>query len=402
LIHLLCLVDIQHLLEIKNGINFIAGFNNLLLIYLLIRNYKTSSPASLFLIIFIFGMGMINLMIYLYDTHLLEDIPWLFRLPSPVYYLMFPSAWLYVRMLLNDESKLRKSDWLHFIPAIFHLLEMMPYNLSSIENKQLNLAASYNNLLGNYLHNEGMLPSYVHNAIRGLIGIIYCVFIFKELKKTFKHDNPTSYQFLELKSWLNLFVYALFIFSTTFFVSFAFPKILPPFAKSFLIESTSAFTQILTCITLLRRPYLMFGIPRPTIVIEQQEAPAMQNHPNDYNKYIEILQQYAENNTSFLQSGFSIRDLSIELNIPQHHLSYVLNRILHMRFNDYINKLRILYLKKHNSPEKMQSTTLEGLALEAGFGNRTTFIRAVKKLTGENPSVYFNMAEELNESSAPV
>jgi AraC-like DNA-binding protein len=50
----------------------------------------------------------------------------------------------------------------------------------------------------------------------------------------------------------------------------------------------------------------------------------------------------------------------------------------------------------------MQSTTLEGLALEAGFGNRTTFIRAVKKLTGENPSIYFNTLEELNESTASV
>jgi AraC-like DNA-binding protein len=398
LIHLLCFVDIQHLLEIKNGINFIAGFNNLLLIYLLIRNYKTSSPANLFLIIFIFGMGMVNLMIYLYDTHVLEDIPWLFRLPSPFFYLMFPSAWLYVRMLLNDESKLRKSDWLHFIPAFLHLIEMMPYNFSSIENKQINLAASYNNPLGNYLHNEGMLPSYVHNALRGLIGIIYCILIFKELKKVFKYSNPKSYRFLELKSWLNLFVNALLIFSTTIFISFAFPQIFPPFAKSFLIGITSAFTQIITCITLLRRPYLMFGIPKPTIVIEKKEEPVIQNHPNDYDKYIEILQEYAENQTSFLQSGFSIRDLSIELNIPQHHLSYVLNRIFHIRFNDYINKLRIQYIKKNVSPEKMQLTTLEGLALEAGFGNRTTFIRAVKKLTGENPSIYFNTLEELNES----
>ncbi len=391
-------MDIQHLLEIKNGINVIAGFNNLLLIYLLIRNYKTSSPANLFLIIFIFGMGMVNLMIYLYDTHILEDIPWLFRIPSPIYYLMFPSAWLYVRMLVKDESKLRKWDWLHFIPAILHIVEMMPYYFSSIANKKSNLIASYNNPLGNYLHNEGMLPSYVHNALRGFIGLIYCVFIFKELRNTFKTNNPKSYQFIELKSWLNLFGYALFIFSATIFISFAFPNLLPPVVKSLLIEITSAFTQIITCITLLRRPYFMFGIPKPNLVIEKKEKPAIQDHPADFDKYIEMLNQYAETKTSFLQVSFSIRDLSLELNIPQHHLSYVLNRIYHMRFNDYINKLRILYLEKHISLEKLKNTTLEGLALEAGFGNRTTFIRAVKKLTGENPSDYFNSNGLSNES----
>ncbi|MEI6264188.1 MAG: helix-turn-helix domain-containing protein [Sphingobacteriia bacterium] len=391
-------MDIQHLLEIKNGINFIAGFNNLLLIYLLIRNYKTASPANGFLIIFTFGMGMVNLMIYLYDTHILEDIPWLFRMPSPIFYAMFPSAWLYVRMLVNDETKMRKWDWLHFLPALLHLLEMMPYYFSTLAHKELNLAEAYNNPLGNYLHNEGMLPGYVHNAIRGFIGLIYCWFIFKELQNTFKRDNPRSYQFLELKSWLNLFGSALLIFSTTIFISFAFPQLLPPIIKSFLVEITSAFTQIITCITLLRRPYIMFGIPKPHILVEQKEELLIQNHPSDYDKYIQILDNYAKTQISFLQAGFSIRDLSLELNIPQHHLSYVLNRIFHIRFNDYINKLRIQYIKQHVSPEKMQSRTLEGLALEAGFGNRTTFIRAVKKLTGEKPSIYFNTLEELNES----
>lgn len=391
-------MDIQHLLEIKNGINVIAGFNNLLLIYLLIRNYKTSSPANGFLIVFTFGMGMVNLMIYLYDTHILEDIPWLFRIPSPIYYLMFPSAWLYVRMLVKDESKMRKWDWLHFLPAILHLFEMMPFYFSSIAHKRANLFASYNNPLGNYLHNEGMLPSYVHNAFRGFIGLIYCVLIFKEIRTTFKNNNPKAYQFIELKSWLNLFGYALFIFSSTIFISFAFPHFLPPIVKALLIEITSAFTQIITCITLLRRPYFMFGIPKPNLVIKIKEKPSIQDHPADFNKYIEILNHYAETKTSFLQVSFSIRDLSLELNIPQHHLSYVLNRIYHMRFNDYINKLRILYLKKHVSFEKMQTTTLEGLALEAGFGNRTTFIRAVKKHTGENPSDYFNSSGLLNES----
>ena len=390
-------MDIQHILQIKNGINFIAGFNNLLLIYLLIRNYKRASPANLYLIIFTFGMGMVNLMIYLYDTHILEDIPWLFRMPSPFYYAMFPSAWLYVRMLVNDEAKLRKWDWVHFVPAFLHLVEMMPYYFSSIEFKQLNLAASYNNPLGNYLHNEGMLPSYLHNAFRGFIGLIYCGLIFRKLQNTFKQNNPKSYQFQELKSWLNLFCYALLIFSSTIFISFGFPQLLPPIIKSFLIEITTAFTQIITCITLLRRPYLMFGIPKPIVLIEKKEEPIIQNHPSDYDKYIQILDVYAATQNSFLQAGFSIRDLSIELSIPQHHLSYVLNRIFHMRFNDYINKLRILYLKNNISPEKMQTTTLEGLASEAGFGNRTTFIRAVKKFTGKNPSDYFNTSKEIDE-----
>jgi AraC-like DNA-binding protein len=300
-------------------------------------------------------------------------------------------------MLVNDETKMRKWDWLHFIPAVLHLLEMMPYYFSTLAHKKLNLAAAYNNPLGNYLHNEGMLPSYIHNAIRGFIGLIYCWFIFKELQHTFKKNNPKSYQFLELKSWLNLFGSALLIFSGTIFMSFAFPQLLPPIIKSLLIEITSAFTQIITCITLLRRPYIMFGIPKPNILVEQKEEVLIKNHPSDYDKYIQILDSYADTQTSFLQAGFSIRDLSIELNIPQHHLSYVLNRIFHMRFNDYINKLRIIYLKNNISPEKMQSTTLEGLASEAGFGNRTTFIRAVKKFTGKNPSDYFNTSKEIGE-----
>jgi YesN/AraC family two-component response regulator len=77
----------------------------------------------------------------------------------------------------------------------------------------------------------------------------------------------------------------------------------------------------------------------------------------------------------------------------------VLNQVLHIRFNDYVNGLRIQYLKQQVSAEKLKSLTLEGLASEGGFGNRATFIRAVKKATGQNPSQFFNTSEKWAEEN---
>jgi AraC-like DNA-binding protein len=43
---------------------------------------------------------------------------------------------------------------------------------------------------------------------------------------------------------------------------------------------------------------------------------------------------------------------------------------------------------------------MEGLALEAGFNSRITFIRVVKKHTGMNPSEYYKVDLFKNDEKA--
>jgi AraC-like DNA-binding protein len=91
----------------------------------------------------------------------------------------------------------------------------------------------------------------------------------------------------------------------------------------------------------------------------------------------------------YLEARYSISRLAIDLQIPKHHLTHLLNQVMHTRFTDYINQYRINHLQKEIAKGALEQHTLEALALEAGFNSRITFIRAVQRATGQNPSSFF-------------
>ncbi len=99
-----------------------------------------------------------------------------------------------------------------------------------------------------------------------------------------------------------------------------------------------------------------------------------------------LLMNFIVKNKPFLQQRYSIAQLAGDLQIPQHHLSAFINSYYKMNFNDLINKYRVYYSKIMMINEEWKYKTLQGIALESGFGNRTSFCNAFKKVTGLNPS----------------
>jgi len=70
-----------------------------------------------------FLMGHLSLV----HSGIILRLPHLYRLPLPFTYLIAPLSYLYVRTLLKKEARLRRSDWIHFLPFILHALELMPF-----------------------------------------------------------------------------------------------------------------------------------------------------------------------------------------------------------------------------------------------------------------------------------
>jgi len=91
---------------------------------------------------------------------------------------------------------------------------------------------------------------------------------------------------------------------------------------------------------------------------------------------------------SFLECKYSLHDLSVELNLPQHIVSMVINSTMHTTFHDLINKYRfdeaLLILNATSHPK------IEAIAYDCGFGNRTSFYKVFKKYTGTTPAHYEN------------
>jgi AraC-like DNA-binding protein len=102
------------------------------------------------------------------------------------------------------------------------------------------------------------------------------------------------------------------------------------------------------------------------------------------------LENHFKNNKPFIASGYKIKDLSSELDIPVYLISSFINQEYGKNFNELINDYRVDYIADvlKESPDS-QNFTLEAIAKSAGFNSRNTFIGAVKKKYGKTPSAHF-------------
>jgi AraC-like DNA-binding protein len=107
------------------------------------------------------------------------------------------------------------------------------------------------------------------------------------------------------------------------------------------------------------------------------------------------LEAHFDTNHPFRKTGYTITDLSKELDIPSYQLSSFINQEYSRNFNELINEYRVDYLiQQFEQSVGFSNYTLEAFGKEAGFNSRAAFISAVKKRTGKTPSELFGRRGE--------
>jgi AraC-like DNA-binding protein len=106
--------------------------------------------------------------------------------------------------------------------------------------------------------------------------------------------------------------------------------------------------------------------------------------------YKVLLETHIHTHEPFRKAGYSLANLSHELQIPPHQLSAFINQEYAKNFSELINGYRIDYLiRRSQESDDFDQFTLEAISKEAGFNSRATFILAAKKHTGRTPSELF-------------
>lgn len=81
----------------------------------------------------------------------------------------------------------------------------------------------------------------------------------------------------------------------------------------------------------------------------------------------------------------NLEEVAKYLGISRYQLSRIFTNVFHIRFNDYLNRLRIEYaMELINSSNR----TITEIAMEVGFGSIRTFHRAFKKVCNMEPKVF--------------
>jgi AraC-like DNA-binding protein len=153
----------------------------------------------------------------------------------------------------------------------------------------------------------------------------------------------------------------------------------------------SGMASFLLIICLLAFPNILYGMPKFGAQ-NIKEKTGGTNDPllelgENIIKYIHSEQRYLDNN-------FHIKDLSIALNVPQHHVLYCFNHLIKQSFNEYCTQCRIHWAKELIDKGIITSLTIEAIGVKLGFPSRSKFYLAFEKETGYTPNQYLELTSK--------
>jgi AraC-like DNA-binding protein len=145
--------------------------------------------------------------------------------------------------------------------------------------------------------------------------------------------------------------------------------------------------ELLLVLLLLTFSFLIFLNSQPFPLLEKMGNKDSYSNYDDQ-KELKRLNYVLNEKQLFTNPGFSLKDLSQEMNLPSRYLSHLINRYHDKNFKEFINEYRIeTFLVKARSSENKYKTLL-ALAFESGFNSKSSFNQVFKECKGKPPSEY--------------
>ena len=330
---------------------------------------------------------------------------------TPTHLLIGPFIFFYVRGTLTNKSKLRKNDWAHFLPAIIHLLGVLPWYFKPWDEKLAIATQIMNNknLILDFHYNLIFAPlaSFFIRPMLLLAYIIISFFLVLSPTAKFKkqvHLIPQK-QYKITHRWLLMLLSTLLIADIGFIaitVDSALTNPVDSFSKYIGIHQFTALIFSIMSIALLFFPQVLYGMPN-YLPAKDELTPPLEKTENDKLKVkntidstkedpfvglAERIISYMDTEKPYTDEDFSIENISKALHEPLNHISYCLNNILNTKFTALRMKYRVNYAKELLGDEKNQHFTIEAIAHKCGFSSRSTFYAAFKEITNITPKEY--------------
>lgn len=197
----------------------------------------------------------------LLKTKLIYEYPHFFRANAPLGYLLGPIHFFFVRSLLNKESKFRKWDFIHLLPFVLHLIELLPFYSSSSDVKiQLINVIDNNNVINFIELKEGILKAKWHSGLKFTSYFFYLIYSFK----IYRDFNQSVSQFIKVENQrLIYFVHQLLQIRTLGFLLMIVALLLNrinPSVSFFFLDLSTTVVLISILFLLVRNPDLLYGM----------------------------------------------------------------------------------------------------------------------------------------------
>lgn len=354
---------------------FTININFLIFGVILILLKRENYHSNIFLGILLLLISYVNFILSFYVfKEVFIQFPHLIRTHIPFLFCIPPLYYFYIKSLFDQHLKIRRSIFLHFLPALSIAVFFAPFYLGSSTTKLY------------YVLNDFYPYHYLQAGLFYTLFTIYFIIVIIHISKyIFNIRNLVGIN-KKITVWC-----IEFIVITVMALVFTFI----PLFFSFKIQSilyVPLFNALIYLIILVKMVF------QPEIFRELKELKQLIEENKRYKKelinsteaelLLSKLREAMEHSRLFLNQHLSITQLSELLQIPTHHISRVINERLNTNFNDFINYYRIEEAKKRIVSSQINYLTIEGIAKEVGFNSKTTFYSAFKKFTSQTPQQF--------------
>jgi AraC-like DNA-binding protein len=362
--------------------SFLGFFSGLIILFFGIKSNPHNQPLAIGQILSALAIFVIFLLV----SKLILYWPFMYRMGNVFTLLFIPLPFLNV-VFHTQKRVWRWYDLVHILPLLIYLADYGHVLLMSNAAKVEILKEELNNLnlLGQFRQSR-YFGSGFHENFRAVVFSMYWIGQVIFLVKWAKGKNTLSAQEKVWKNWTQVFLFFQFFMFLPAYLTF----LGLDFMGSYHMVNSSLVIWLLTStISLFFFPSIIYGNTKHPAMKEKLttlKEGLSKLEIEKLRKTYSIIETQMEIGKPFLLAGYSINDLSKQINIPVYQISKSLNTIIQLNFLDYINNKRIQYCKTHFTEEEWRRYSIEAIALKSGFSNRNTFTRSFKKVEGILPS----------------
>lgn len=403
----------------------IIAFLTLFLTALHLYHNRRTQPGSFWFAGSLFIITILNITHYLAFTG--QSLFWLavtFNHLTPLYYLLGPFLFFYVRATLSDRVGLSRRDAWHFVPFLLHVVGMLPYLLKPWSYKIWVAGEMIRDLHNMVLIADlSLLPVTANVVLRPLSWLGYTGFsLYLVWRFSRNYPGRLRIRFEAAKPILRFMAAFLLVCLATelsytaltveYFVKFHLKT--PEFVNTPWTGLTATGIALIPFVLLLF-PQMLYGIPKwrespyeEPLKAETGHAPDNAAHEGEvlhaasapdpiqstedasreFRALAERIPAFIEEHRLYLDPEFNLDDLADRMKVPRHHLYYCFNDILNSRFTRMRSEFRVRHAQGLIDQGETGRKTLEAIGMESGFSSRSTFLVAFRDITGMTPREY--------------
>tara|TARA_R110002073_G_scaffold128999_3_gene275058 strand:+ start:11152 stop:12276 length:1125 start_codon:yes stop_codon:yes gene_type:complete len=312
-------------------------------------------------------------------SRLIFKYPFLVGWASLFTFLKGPLIYFFIRSSFESNFTFRKLDLLHLGIFLYKNIENIIFEVNHSNAWKTNFLQEYYSALDNDLS----LPNQATASLSDLWllhPVIYLVITIIYLFNKRKISEPKNKKRLY---WFYMMIIGYFIIYLTNVGLYILSSYYPFANKYYWSFSSIQFSILIICISYINLTpqfYSFFQKKKTYRLSVLNEEESM--------KLLTQIDTYIKENDLYLRKRLSIMELSKEMEVQNHYISYVINIYKNVNFQDYINQFRIEKAKKLIKDNFSKEFTFEALAKEVGFNSSTSFYRAFKKFTNHTPKEF--------------